>query len=134
MNSGIVRLVRVGLVVLLLTLIWQGLPQRLDVRLEQAPTVYQANAGAFTVTITLMPQGNDNGPVTLTMRSGARLVGTIESHYNYDFFANQPAGWLRRTWVDGDWQRDLQIVTADAPGYAYISSQDGKLYWVTTEE
>jgi len=134
MNNGIVLVVRVGLVALLLTLIWQGRPQRLDVRLDQTQTVYQANAGAFAVTVTLIPQGNDNGPVTLTMRSGAQMVGTIESHYNYDFFANQPAGWLRRTWVDGDWQRDLQIVTADAPGYAYVSSQDGKLYWVTTEE
>lgn len=134
MNTGIVLLVRVGLLALLLTLLWQGLPQRLDVRLEQAQTVYQASAGAFTVTITLVPHGNDNGPVTLTMHSGTHLVGTIESHYSYDFFANQPAGWLRRTWVDDDWQRDLQIVTADASGYAYISSQDGKLYWVTTEE
>lgn len=52
-----------------------------------------------------MPHGNDNGPVTLAMRSGTHLVGTIESHYNYDFFADQPAGWLRHTWVDGDWQR-----------------------------
>ena len=134
MNSGIVRLVRVGLVVLLLTLIWQGLPQRLDVRLEQTQTVYQANAGTIAVTVTLFPQGNDNGPVILEIRSNDQLAGTIESHYNYDFFANQPAGWLRRTWVDSDWQRDLQIITADALGYAYVSSQDGKLYWVTTEE
>ena len=134
MNGGIVLVARVGLVALLLTLIWQGRPQRLDVRLEQTQTVYQANAGTIAVTVTLFPQGNDNGPVILEIRSNDQVAGTIESHYNYDFFTNQPAGWLRRTWVDGDWQRDLLLTTSDAPGYAYISSQNGKLYWMTTEE
>lgn len=31
--------------------------------------------------------------------------------------------------IDGDWRRDLMLATADEPGYAYVSSQDGKLYW-----
>lgn len=134
MNDRLIAFLRIGLAALLLTLLWQGRPQRLDVRLGQPQTVYQATAGAFPITITLIPHGNDNGPVTLTIHSGARLVGTIESHYNYDFFANQSAGWLRHTWVDGDWQRDLQIVIANRLGYAYISSQDGQLYWSTREE
>lgn len=47
MNDSIVLLVHVGLVALLLTLLWQGWPQRLDVRLEQAQTVYQANARVY---------------------------------------------------------------------------------------
>ncbi len=127
-------LLRLSLVVLLLTLIWQALPQRLDVALGQTQTIYHARAGAFAVTVTLLPQGNDNGPVTLEIRSDTQLVGVIQSHYNYDFFANQPAGWLHRRWIDGDWQRDLQIATADAAGYAYVSSQDGKLYWVDAGE
>lgn len=134
MNNGIVIMIRVGLMVLLSTLIWQGLPQRLDVTVGQTATVYPSKAGTIAVTVTLFPQGNDNGAVILEIRSHEQLVGTIESHYNYDFFADQPAGWLRRTWVDGDWQRDLLIVTAGRPGYAYVSSQDGKLYWVTREE
>ncbi|MCE7982630.1 MAG: hypothetical protein DYG89_15705 [Caldilinea sp. CFX5] len=130
----LVTLLRLGLLVLLLTLIWQGWPQRLDVTLGETATVYQANAGAFAVTITLIPHGNDNGPVDLNIYRDQQLLGVIPAQYNYDSFANQPAGWLRRTWVDGDWRRDLMLITANRPGYAYVSSEDGKLYRVETGE
>ena len=120
---------RLGLVALLVTLLWQGRPQRLDVKIGEAQTVYVATAGAYRVTMTLTPHGNDNGPVTLEIQSNGDPVGVIESHYNYDFFANQPAGWFQQRWIDGDWRRDLMLVTADGASYAYVSSQDGKLYW-----
>lgn len=126
----VVTLLRLILAALLVTLLWQGRPQRLDVRLGQAQTVYVANAGAYRVTMTLTPHGNDNGPVTLEIQSNGQVVGVIESQYNYDFFANQPAGWLRRTWIDSDWQRDLRLLTADTAGDVYVSSQDGKLHWL----
>ncbi len=125
----IVTLLRLGLVALLVTLLWQGRPQRLDVTLGQAQTIYIANTGSYRVTITLTPHGNDNGPVTITIQSNGQPVGVIESHYNYDFFANQPAGWFQQRWIDGDWRRDLLLTTADGASYAYVSSQDGKLYW-----
>jgi len=129
-----VTLIRLGLLALLITLIWQARPQRLDVTLGQAQTIYQSSAGSFRVTVTVIPYGNDNGVADLEIRSNDQLVGVVPSHYNYDFFANQPAGWQRRTWVDGDWQRDLLLVTADAAGYAYVSSQDGRLYWGNAAE
>lgn len=124
----VVTLLRLGLVALLVTLLWQGRPQRLDVTLGQVQTVYVANAGVYHVTITLTPHGNDNGSVTVTIQSNGQPIGVIESQYNYDFFANQPAGWFQQRWIDGDWRRDLMLVTADESGYAYVSSRDGKLY------
>lgn len=130
----IVTLVRLGLVALLVTLLWQGRPQRLDVTLGQVQTIYGANAGAYRVTMTLTPHGNDNGPVTVTIQSNGQPIGVIESQYNYDFFANQPAGWFRQRWIDGDWRRDLLLATADSSGFAYVSSQDGKLYWREGQE
>jgi hypothetical protein len=125
----VVTLLRLGLVALLVTLLWQGRSQRLDVTLEQAQTIYVANAGAYRVTMTLTPHGNDNGPVTIEIQSDGQVVGVIDSSYNYDFFANQPAGWFQQRWIDGDWRRDLLLATTDGAGYAYVSSQDGKLYW-----
>lgn len=125
----IVILLRVGLIALLVALLWQGRPQRLDVIVGQPQTIYVANAGDYRVTMTLTPHGNDNGPVTIEIQSNGQPIGVIESHYNYDFFANQPAGWFQQRWIDGDWQRDLMLVTADESGYTYVSSQDGKLYW-----
>ena len=120
---------RLGLVALLVTLLWQGRPQRLDVKIGEAQTVYVATAGDYRVTMKLTPHGNDNGPVTLEIQSNGDPVGVIESHYNYDFFANQPAGWFQQRWIDGDWRRDLLLSTTDGASYAYVSSQDGKLYW-----
>lgn len=124
----VVTLLRLVLAALLVTLLWQGRPQRLDVTLGQEQTVYVANAGAYRVTMTLTSHGNDNGPVTIAIQSNGQPVGVIESHYNYDFFANQPAGWFQQRWIDGDWRRDLLLTTADGSSYAYVSSQDGKLY------
>ncbi len=124
----IVTLLRLGLAALLVNLLWQGRPQRLDVTLGQAQTIYVANAGVYRVTMTLTPHGNDNGPVTLQLQSNGQPVGVIESQYNYDLFANQPAGWFQQRWIDGDWRRDLLLATADGSGFAYVSSQDGKLY------
>lgn len=124
----VVTLLRLGLAALLVTLLWQGRPQRLDVTLGEAQTLYVANAGAYHVAMTLTPHGNDNGPVTLEIQSNGQPIGVIESQYNYDFFANQPAGWFQQRWIDSDWQRDLLLTTADGASYAYVSSQDGKLY------
>lgn len=130
----IVTLLRLGLVALLVTLLWQGRPQRLDVTLGQAQTLYVANAGSYRVTMTLTPHGNDNGPVIVTIQSNGQPIGVIESQYNYDLFANQPAGWFQQRWIDGDWRRDLLLATADSSGFAYVSSQDGKLYWREGQE
>ncbi len=120
----IVRLILLGC---LIWLIWDSLPRRLDVKLRQAQTVYQSWAGSQPVTVTLIAHGDDNGSVTIEVRSADRLVGSIESQYNYDFFSNQPAGWLRRTWIDGDWQRDLLLITSASDDVYGISSRDGKI-------
>lgn len=130
----IVTLLRLGLAALLVILLWQGRPQRLDVTLGQAQTIYVANVGVYRVTMTLTPHGNDNGPVTVTIQSNGQPIGVIESQYNYDLFANQPAGWFQQRWIDGDWRRDLLLATADGSGFAYVSSQDGKLYWREGQE
>lgn len=120
----IVRLILLGC---LIWLIWDSLPRRLDVKLGQSQTVYQSWVGSQPVTVTLIAHGDDNGSVTIEVRSADRLVGSIESQYNYDFFSNQPAGWLRRTWIDGDWQRDLLLITSASDDVYGISSRDGKI-------
>ena len=118
---------RLALIGLLGWLLWEAVPQRLDVDIGASETVYQSHTGSFAVRIILIADGADNGAVELKLQSNDTFVGTIHSHYNYDLFSNQPGGWMRLTWVDGDWQRDLLLIASDGQGNYYVSSIDGKL-------
>ncbi|MFN8440530.1 MAG: hypothetical protein U0175_07175 [Caldilineaceae bacterium] len=123
-----VALVRLALIGLLVWLLWDAFPQQLDVDIGAPETVYQSHAGSVAVRIILIADGDDNGAVELKLQSNDTFVGTIHSQYNYDLFSNQPAGWMRLTWIDGDWQRDLLLIPSDGQGNYYLSSIDGKLH------
>lgn len=103
------------------------IPTRLEVDIHEPNTVYTTQAGNYAITLTLYPQGDDNGPVLIDVASNGQNVGQFESIYNYDLFSNEPAGEMWRTWVDDDVWRDV-VISTPLDGTYYISSRDGKLY------
>jgi hypothetical protein len=103
------------------------IPTRLDVDIHEPSTDYATQAGSYAITLTLRPQGDDNGPVLIDVTSNGQNVGQFESIYNYDLFSNEPAGEMWHTWVDDDVWRDV-VISTPLDGKYYISSRDGKLY------
>lgn len=128
LHMTFVPIARLLLTGLLIALVWTVLPERLDVALGQIQTSYQKMAGDYSITIKLVPHGNDNGTVEMEISSNGAVMGTLHSAYNYDFFANQPAGWMRRTWIDGDWQLDLLLLPSENDQIYFVSSINGQLY------
>lgn len=124
----------VGSVVLCLILAFAGvlgasMQGRLDVNIGQPSTAYELWSGTRTVKVLLRPHGDDNGDVMIIVEVDHNLVANTLSYYDYDLFANQPAGTWEYRWIDADLWPDLVIMTSTTPAESfYVGSRDGQVY------
>ncbi len=102
---------------------------RLDVTIGQPETVYDLRAGGHAVTVRLHPTGNDNGVVEIVIDVDGVQRATLESLYDYDLFADQPAGEWSYRWVDADVWPDLVVSTSEIPARSvYVGTRDGEVH------
>ncbi len=127
MKRSLVFVVAALILATIVTYIWLSTPRRLDVSLDQPHTIYEAQAGAYAVMMTLTREGEgDSGPADLRIASSAGET-VVRTSYNYDTMQDQAAGAWRYAWVDKDAWPDVVITLNDGADSWVILSADGQI-------